>query len=49
LAAVQDLELKLNVEEWWDDESDAWKQAKALVEKQQYQCCLDKLEGLVVS
>ncbi|KAJ3558766.1 hypothetical protein NP233_g11436 [Leucocoprinus birnbaumii] len=49
LADVQEDELRLGVEERWTKDSEEWKRAKKMVAKREYQRCLDKLEGLVVS
>ncbi|KAJ3562925.1 hypothetical protein NP233_g9276 [Leucocoprinus birnbaumii] len=49
LAEIEALEVTLNIEERWTEESDAWKKTKEMVERKTYQRCLDELEGLVVS
>jgi hypothetical protein len=49
LLVVQELEIKLAVEVRWVPGCLEWKAASLLVGKRRYQCCLDELEGLIVS
>ena len=48
-AAVQDFEGKLNVARCWVPGDAEWKKAGMMVNKRQYQRCLDELERLVIS
>jgi len=48
-AAIQDFEEKLGVGKCWVPEDAKWKKAGTMVNRQQYQCCLDDLEWLVIS
>ena len=47
--AIQDFEEKLGVGKHWVPEDAEWKKAGTIVNWQQYQCCLDDLEQLVIS
>ncbi|KAJ7236132.1 hypothetical protein C8J57DRAFT_1194406 [Mycena rebaudengoi] len=49
LLAVQDLELRLEVEVRWVAESPEWEAAATLVSKRHYQRVLDNLQGLIIS
>ncbi len=48
LNIVQQLEIKLDIRHRWTSDFPEWDHAKQMVEKREYQRCLDKLEGLVV-
>ncbi|KAJ7232802.1 hypothetical protein C8J57DRAFT_1480529 [Mycena rebaudengoi] len=49
LLAVQDLELRLEIEVRWVAGSPEWEAAATLVSKRRYQCALDNLQGLIIS
>lgn len=49
LLAVQDLEVRLQIDVRWDRESEEWKATTVLLTRRRYQRCLDELEGLIVS
>ncbi|KAJ6538073.1 hypothetical protein B0H19DRAFT_1213662 [Mycena capillaripes] len=49
LAAVQNLELRLEVESRWVQGNDKWVATAAMVCRRRYQRALDHLEGLIVS
>jgi len=49
LLAVQGLEMKLGIVRRWTLDNEEWKSASTLVGHCRYQCCLDNLEGLIVS
>ncbi|KAF8338602.1 hypothetical protein F5887DRAFT_920026 [Amanita rubescens] len=48
LNVVQQLEIKLDIQHRWTPDFPEWDRAKQMVEKREYQRCLDRLEGLVV-
>ncbi|KAJ7260849.1 hypothetical protein B0H12DRAFT_1013808 [Mycena haematopus] len=48
LAAVQDLEVRLDIEERWVAGDQNWVAAATLVGKRRYQRALDNLEGLII-
>ncbi|KAG6809770.1 hypothetical protein H0H92_014809 [Tricholoma furcatifolium] len=47
--AVQELEVKMNIEQRWTPASPEWAQVALKVGRRQYRRCLDELERLVVS
>jgi hypothetical protein len=49
LLMVQGLEVILCVVEQWAPDCPEWKAAALMVGKHHYQCCLDDLEGLIIS
>ncbi|KAJ7243703.1 hypothetical protein C8J57DRAFT_1438524 [Mycena rebaudengoi] len=49
LAAVQDLEVRLDVEARWVSGGPEWEAAAVLMSRRRYQRALDKLEGLIIS
>ncbi|KAJ6593718.1 hypothetical protein B0H19DRAFT_916404 [Mycena capillaripes] len=49
LAAVQDLELRLEVESRWVPGGEKWVAAAAMVRRRRYQRALDHLEGLIIA
>ncbi|KAF8816868.1 hypothetical protein BYT27DRAFT_7019291, partial [Phlegmacium glaucopus] len=49
LQIIQDLEVKLGIDRRWLLEDLHWEASAVMVGKHRYQCCLDKLKGLVVS
>jgi len=49
LAAVQDLEIKLEIAERWQPSSAKWQATAEMVVRRAYQRSLDQLEGLVIS
>lgn len=46
---VQDLELRLGIQERWSQNSEAYQETKHMVAMREYQRALDSLEGLVVA
>ena len=48
LFAVQDLEVQIQIDVRWNQESEEWKATAVLLMRHQYQRCLDELEGLIV-
>jgi hypothetical protein len=49
LRVVQDLEVMLSIVERWVPECPEWRATALMVGQRRYQCCLDDLEGLIVS
>ncbi|KAJ6586510.1 hypothetical protein DFH09DRAFT_1245702 [Mycena vulgaris] len=49
LAAVQDLELRLEVETRWVRGSEKWAAVAAMVRRRRYQRALDNLQGLIIT
>lgn len=49
LSVVQDLERKLQIAARWTAASPQWAATAEMVAKRGYRCCVDNLEGLVVS
>ena len=49
LLIVQNLEVKMGILEQWGPNDKEWKQAAIMVGKQQYQRCLNAVEGLIVA
>jgi hypothetical protein len=48
LNEVQILEVKLGIRDRWTPDFSEWERAKAMVQRREYQRCLDRLEGLLV-
>lgn len=48
-AVVQDLEVRLGIQERWAPGADAFQEAKRMLAMREYQRALDSLEGLVVA
>jgi hypothetical protein len=49
LLAIQDFEVRLQVDVRWHKELEEWKATSALLVRRRYQRCLDELKGLIVS
>ncbi|KAJ7351528.1 hypothetical protein DFH08DRAFT_957837 [Mycena albidolilacea] len=49
LAAMQDLEVRLEVVTWWLLEDEKWSEVSEMVQRRRYQRALDHLQGLIIS